>query len=375
MHLHSLTLRGFKSFASATTFEFTPGINAVVGPNGSGKSNIVDALAWVMGEQGAKSLRGGSMQDVIFAGAGAEQGGKSALGRAKVSLRIDNSDGALTIPSAEVEISRTMFRAGGSEYEINGSPARLSDVQDLLSEAGLGPEMHVLIGQGQLDKILHASAAERREVIEEAAGILKYRRRQDKTARKLEAMSANLTRLNDLAAELQSQLKPLGEQAESAAAARELQARIRELNALLIARQAHALDGLLDAECERGAAAAEHAEQLQQQWSQAHADGLEHDTHLESYAPPRRLTLSSFAPEPAAHPHARHRLRGCRTRKNRAAKRRYDRLRRRSQQGSRAHGGRRADADPKHRSPRTSPRNTSTGCRGCRVGARPGAEY
>ena len=282
MHLHSLTLRGFKSFASATTFEFTPGINAVVGPNGSGKSNIVDALAWVMGEQGAKSLRGGSMQDVIFAGAGAEQGGKSALGRAKVSLRIDNSDGALTIPSAEVEISRTMFRAGGSEYEINGSPARLSDVQDLLSEAGLGPEMHVLIGQGQLDKILHASAAERREVIEEAAGILKYRRRQDKTARKLEVMSANLTRLNDLAAELQSQLKPLGEQAESAAAARELQARIRELNALLIARQAHALDGLLDAERERGAAAAEHAEQLQQQWSQAHADGLEHDTHLES---------------------------------------------------------------------------------------------
>ena len=282
MHLHSLTLRGFKSFASATTFEFTPGINAVVGPNGSGKSNIVDALAWVMGEQGAKSLRGGSMQDVIFAGAGAEQGGKSALGRAKVSLRIDNSDGALTIPSAEVEISRTMFRAGGSEYEINGSPARLSDVQDLLSEAGLGPEMHVLIGQGQLDKILHASAAERREVIEEAAGILKYRRRQDKTARKLEAMSANLTRLNDLAAELQSQLKPLGEQAESAAAARELQARIRELNALLIARQAHALDGLLDTERERGAAATEHAEQLQQQWSQAHADGLEHDTHLES---------------------------------------------------------------------------------------------
>ena len=282
MHLHSLTLRGFKSFASATTFEFTPGINAVVGPNGSGKSNIVDALAWVRGEQGAKSLRGESMQDVIFAGAGAEQGGKSALGRAKVSLRIDNSDGALTIPSAEVEISRTMFRAGGSEYEINGSPARLTDVQDLLSEAGLGPEMHVLIGQGQLDKILHASAAERREVIEEAAGILKYRRRQDKTARKLEAMSANLTRLNDLAAELQSQLKPLGEQAESAAAARELQARIRELNALLIARQAHALDGLLDTERERGAAAAEHAEQLQQQWSQAHADGLEHDTHLES---------------------------------------------------------------------------------------------
>lgn len=282
MHLRSLTLRGFKSFASATTFEFTPGINAVVGPNGCGKSNIVDALAWVMGEQGAKSLRGGSMQDVIFAGAGTDQGGKSALGRAKVSLRIDNSDSSLSIPSAEIEICRTMFRAGGSEYEINGSPARLADVHDLLSEAGLGPEMHVLIGQGQLDRILHASAAERREVIEEAAGILKYRRRQDKTARKLEAMGTNLTRLTDLAAELETQLKPLGEQAESAATARELQGRIRELNTLLIARQIRSLDKLLHTEHQRVKDSLNRAEELQHQGNKIRATGEQLTADLEA---------------------------------------------------------------------------------------------
>lgn len=265
MHLTSLTLRGFKSFASSTTFEFAPGINAVVGPNGSGKSNIMDALAWVMGEQGAKTLRGGSMQDVIFAGSGtsgAENGGKSQLGRAQVVLRLDNTDGALSIPADTVEISRTMFRAGGSEYEINGSPARLADVHDILAEAGMGREMHVLIGQGQLDKILHASAAERREIMEEAAGILKYRRRQDKTARKLEAMSANLTRLNDLAAELSNQLEPLGDQAESAATARELQARIRELHGILIARETHALNAQVQEQTRRLSDTSEQAHEL-----------------------------------------------------------------------------------------------------------------
>ena len=265
MHLTSLTLRGFKSFASSTTFEFAPGINAVVGPNGSGKSNIMDALAWVMGEQGAKTLRGGSMQDVIFAGSGtsgAENGGKSQLGRAQVVLRLDNTDGALSIPADTVEISRTMFRAGGSEYEINGSPARLADVHDILAEAGMGREMHVLIGQGQLDKILHASAAERREIMEEAAGILKYRRRQDKTARKLEAMSANLTRLNDLAAELSNQLEPLGDQAESAATARELQARIRELHGILIARETHALNAQVQEQNRRLSDTSEQAHEL-----------------------------------------------------------------------------------------------------------------
>lgn len=244
----SLTLRGFKSFASATTFEFTPGINAVVGPNGSGKSNVLDALAWVMGEQGAKSLRGGSMKDVIFAGSGEAGAGDGAqrapLGRAKVTLTFDNSDGTLSIPADRVQISRTMFRSGGSEYEINGSPARLADIQDLLSEAGLGQQMHVLVGQGQLDAVLHATAQQRRDMIEQAAGVVKYRRRQEKTSRKLESVASNVTRLSDLVAELDSQLQPLSEQAESAATARQLQARIRQLEAVLLARQL----GVLQAE-------------------------------------------------------------------------------------------------------------------------------
>ena len=244
----SLTLRGFKSFASATTFEFTSGINAVVGPNGSGKSNVLDALAWVMGEQGAKSLRGGSMKDVIFAGSGEAGSGDGAqrapLGRAKVTLTFDNSDGTLSIPADRVQISRTMFRSGGSEYEINGSPARLADIQDLLSEAGLGQQMHVLVGQGQLDAVLHATAQQRRDMIEQAAGVVKYRRRQEKTSRKLESVASNVTRLSDLVAELDSQLQPLSEQAESAATARQLQARIRQLEAVLLARQL----GVLQAE-------------------------------------------------------------------------------------------------------------------------------
>ena len=246
----SLTLRGFKSFASATTFEFAPGINAVVGPNGSGKSNVLDALAWVMGEQGAKSLRGGSMKDVIFAGSG-DGVQRAPLGRAKVTLTFDNSDGTLSIPANRVQISRTMFRSGGSEYEINGSPARLSDIQDLLSEAGLGQDMHVLVGQGQLDAVLHATSQQRRDMIEQAAGVVKYRRRQEKTSRKLESVASNLTRLSDLASELDLQLQPLSDQAESAATARQLQGRIRQLESVLLARQL----GVLRAEQEQAATA------------------------------------------------------------------------------------------------------------------------
>ena len=276
----SLTLRGFKSFASATTFEFTPGINAVVGPNGSGKSNVLDALAWVMGEQGAKILRGGSMKDVIFAGSGEAGSGDGAqrapLGRAKVTLTFDNSDGTLSIPADRVQISRTMFRSGGSEYEINGSPARLADIQDLLSEAGLGQQMHVLVGQGQLDAVLHATAQQRRDMIEQAAGVVKYRRRQEKTSRKLESVASNLTRLSDLVAELDSQLQPLSEQAESAATARQLQARIRQLEAVLLARQL----GVLQAE-QRQALASEaegtrRAETLKEQLEAARAASAKH---------------------------------------------------------------------------------------------------
>ncbi len=231
MHLKSLTLKGFKSFASPTTLHFEPGITAVVGPNGSGKSNVVDALAWVMGEQGAKSLRGGKMEDVIFAGTA----GRPPLGRAEVSLTIDNSDGALPIDYAEVTITRLMFRSGGSEYSINGTPCRLLDVQELLSDSGIGREMHVIVGQGQLEALLSADPQDRRGLIEEAAGVLKHRKRKEKALRKLEAMEANLTRITDLTAELRRQLKPLGRQAEVARRAAVVQADLRDARLRLLA--------------------------------------------------------------------------------------------------------------------------------------------
>ncbi|GLU46605.1 chromosome segregation protein SMC [Nocardiopsis ansamitocini] len=231
MYLKNLTLRGFKSFASATTLRFEPGITCVVGPNGSGKSNVVDALAWVMGEQGAKSLRGGKMEDVIFAGTSS----RAALGRAEVSLTIDNTDGALPIDYSEVTIKRTMFRNGGSEYAINGDTCRLLDLQDLLSDSGIGREMHVIVGQGQLDTVLHAGPEERRALIEEAAGILKHRKRKEKALRKLSAMQGNLDRVNDLATELRRQLKPLGRQAELARRAAVIQADLRDSRLRLLA--------------------------------------------------------------------------------------------------------------------------------------------
>jgi chromosome segregation protein len=231
VHLKTLTLRGFKSFASATTLNLEPGVTCVVGPNGSGKSNVVDALAWVMGEQGAKSLRGGKMEDVIFAGTS----GRPPLGRAEVSLTIDNTDGALPIEYTEVTISRTLFRNGGSEYAINGRGCRLLDIQDLLSDSGLGREMHVIVGQGQLDAVLRATPEERRGFIEEAAGVLKHRKRKEKALRKLDAMQANLTRLTDLTGELRRQLGPLGRQAEVARKAQTVQADLRDARARLLA--------------------------------------------------------------------------------------------------------------------------------------------
>ncbi|MFH8755051.1 AAA family ATPase [Streptomyces atroolivaceus] len=231
MHLKALTLRGFKSFASATTLRFEPGITCVVGPNGSGKSNVVDALSWVMGEQGAKSLRGGKMEDVIFAGTT----GRPPLGRAEVSLTIDNSDGALPIEYAEVTITRIMFRNGGSEYQINGDTCRLLDIQELLSDSGIGREMHVIVGQGRLDSVLHADPTGRRAFIEEAAGVLKHRKRKEKALRKLEAMGANLARVQDLTDELRRQLKPLGRQAAVARRAAVIQADLRDARLRLLA--------------------------------------------------------------------------------------------------------------------------------------------
>lgn len=231
MYLKSLTLKGFKSFASPTTLRFEPGITAVVGPNGSGKSNVVDALAWVMGEQGAKTLRGGKMEDVIFAGTSS----RAPLGRAEVTVTIDNSDNALPIEYSEVSITRRMFRDGASEYEINGSTCRLMDVQELLSDSGIGREMHVIVGQGKLNEILESRPEDRRAFIEEAAGVLKHRKRKEKAVRKLESMSANLARLTDLTTELRRQLKPLGRQAEVARRAQSIQADLRDARLRLAA--------------------------------------------------------------------------------------------------------------------------------------------
>ncbi|MFE7527676.1 chromosome segregation protein SMC [Kitasatospora sp. NPDC057542] len=244
MHLKSLTLRGFKSFASSTTLRFEPGITCVVGPNGSGKSNVVDALSWVMGEQGAKSLRGGKMEDVIFAGTS----GRAPLGRAEVSLTIDNSDGALPIDYSEVTITRTMFRNGGSEYALNGETCRLLDIQELLSDSGIGREMHVIVGQGQLDSVLHADPMGRRAFIEEAAGVLKHRKRKEKALRKLDAMQANLNRVQDLVAELRRQLGPLGRQARIARRAAGIQADLRDARLRLLADDLCTLRRAVEAE-------------------------------------------------------------------------------------------------------------------------------
>ena len=231
MYLKSLTLKGFKSFASATTLRFEPGITCVVGPNGSGKSNVVDALTWVMGEQGAKTLRGGKMEDVIFAGTSS----RAPLGRAEVTLTIDNSDNALPIEYAEVSITRRMFRDGAGEYEINGQSCRLLDIQELLSDSGIGREMHVIVGQGRLAQILESRPEDRRAFIEEAAGVLKHRKRKEKALRKLDATSANLARLTDLTTELRRQLKPLGRQAEVARRAATIQADLRDARLRLAA--------------------------------------------------------------------------------------------------------------------------------------------
>ena len=265
MYLKTLTLRGFKSFASATSLRFEPGITCVVGPNGSGKSNVVDAFSWVMGEQGVKPLRGGKMEDVVFAGTA----GRPALGRAEVTLTIDNSDGALPIDYAEVTISRLLFRSGQSEYAINGDHCRLLDVQELLSDTGLGREMHVIVGQGQLDEVLNAGPDARRALIEEAAGVLKHRKRKEKALRKLDAMQVNLTRLVDLTGELGRRLKPLGRQAEIARRAAVIQADLRDARLRLLADDYLTVAAELDRDESDEAATAARRAVLEQRLAQA----------------------------------------------------------------------------------------------------------
>jgi chromosome segregation protein len=267
VHLKSLTVKGFKSFASATTLVLEPGITCVVGPNGSGKSNVVDAIAWVLGEQGAKALRGGKMEDVIFAGTS----GRAPLGRAEVTLTIDNTDSALPIEYTEVSITRRMYRSGESEYEINGDSCRLLDIQELLSDSGIGREMHVIVGQGQLDAVLHAKPEDRRGFIEEAAGVLKHRKRKEKALRKLEATAANLNRLTDLTAELRRQLKPLGKQAEVARRAAGIQADLRDARLRLLADDLATLRETLEQEIADETALRARRERLEREHAEAAA--------------------------------------------------------------------------------------------------------
>jgi chromosome segregation protein len=290
VYLKALTLRGFKSFASATSLRFERGITCVVGPNGSGKSNVVDAFSWVMGEQGVKPLRGGKMEDVVFAGTA----GRPPLGRAEVTLTIDNSDGALPIDYAEVTISRLLFRSGQSEYAINGDQCRLLDVQELLSDTGLGREMHVIVGQGQLDHVLNAGPDARRALIEEAAGVLKHRRRKEKALRKLEAMQANLTRLVDLTAEIGRRLKPLGRQAEIARRAAVIQADLRDARLRLLADDYATLKAELERDESDEAATAARRTELEAGLAQARSTEAELEGAAQQHAPRLAAAQEAF---------------------------------------------------------------------------------
>jgi chromosome segregation protein len=290
VYVKTLTLRGFKSFASSTTLRFEPGITCVVGPNGSGKSNVVDAFSWVMGEQGVKPLRGGKMEDVVFAGTSA----RPALGRAEVTLTIDNTDGALPIDYAEVTISRLLFRSGQSEYAINGDHCRLLDVQELLSDSGLGREMHVIVGQGQLDEVLNSGPEARRALIEEAAGVLKHRRRKEKALRKLDAMQANLTRLVDLTGELGRRLKPLGRQAQIARKAAVIQADLRDARLRLLADDYVTLAAELERDEADEAAKAEARARLEALLGQAREREAELEAAEQLHAPRLAAAQETF---------------------------------------------------------------------------------
>ncbi|MGQ0431134.1 MAG: chromosome segregation protein SMC [Microthrixaceae bacterium] len=233
MFLKTLTLKGFKSFAETTALELEPGVTVVVGPNGSGKSNVVDAIGWVLGAQAPSAVRSQKMDDVIFAGTSK----RPALGRAEVALTIDNSAGLLPIDFTEVTITRTLFRTGDSEYAINGVPCRLLDIQDLLSDTGVGRQQHVIVSQGQIDAVLNARPEDRRLILEEAAGVLKYRKRKEKAERRLAATEGNLTRLGDLLREVRRQLRPLERQADAARRHGDVVAELRALQVFLAGRE------------------------------------------------------------------------------------------------------------------------------------------
>jgi chromosome segregation protein len=242
MFLRSLQIRGFKSFADRTVLEFAPGISVIVGPNGSGKSNLVDAIAWVLGEQGPRALRGGNMADVIFAGSP----GRNAVGTAEVTLVIDNEAGLIPVPESEIEVGRVVYRSGESQYLIGGKPCRLMDIQELLSDTGIGRSLHTVVGQGQLEDVLMARPEDRRLFIEEAAGIAKHRRRKERAQRKLATLDQDMLRLNDVMAELKRRLRPLKQQAEAAGKYEKLAGEAEDLSLRLAAARLRTLYSLRD---------------------------------------------------------------------------------------------------------------------------------
>ncbi len=261
MHLKNLTLKGFKSFADASSIDLEPGVTVVVGPNGSGKSNVVDAIAWVLGAQAPSSVRSGKMDDVIFAGTT----GKAALGRAEVSLTIDNHSRTLPVEFSEVKITRTLFRSGDSEYAINGVPCRLLDITELLSDGGVGRQQHVIVSQGQIDAVLNARPEDRRAIIEEAAGVLKYRKRKDRAERRLTASDGDLTRVKDLMREVRRQLRPLEKQAEAARRHGDLIEELTALRVHLAGREVADLRGRLQANGELRASRVQRERSTRQQ--------------------------------------------------------------------------------------------------------------
>lgn len=242
MYLKALSIKGFKSFADPAVLSLEPGVTVVVGPNGSGKSNVVDAMAWVLGAQAPKAVRAQKMDDIIFAGTQK----RSALGRAEVALTIDNSDGQLPIDFTEVTITRTLFRTGESEYQINGISCRLLDIQDLLSDSGVGRQQHIIVSQGQIDAVLNARPEERRAIIEEAAGVLKFRKRKERAERRLNSTEENLQRLADLVREVRRQLRPLEKQANAARRHGDLVTELHALKLHLVGRELKALTGKLE---------------------------------------------------------------------------------------------------------------------------------
>jgi chromosome segregation protein len=274
--LQALTVKGFKSFAEPARLELEPGITVVVGPNGSGKSNVVDAMAWVLGAQAPSAVRSQKMDDVIFAGTSS----RKPLGRAEVSLTIDNVDGHLPIEFSEVTLTRTLFRSGDSDYAINGVSCRLLDIQELLSDAGVGRQQHIIVSQGRIDDVLNAKPEERRGIIEEAAGVLKYRKRKERAERRLAATEENLHRLQDLLREVRRQVRPLEKQA---AAARRHDALAHELRALkihLTGRELKALTQQLEALHRRRLGCNEREEQLTSALATLDATVLEAEAQL-----------------------------------------------------------------------------------------------